>query len=120
MTSWIKKQARKYEQFVWAEPTTRRQCLEFAKDAYMMRNIMMQDQRLAQLKDLIMGIFLYYYFLARRLRYKPCDAAAYAMSWVKWWKPNEIGKSGNSPSLPYIGIDNRYKYTLEGWKYANT
>ena len=42
MLTWIKKQARKYEQFVWAEPVTRRQCLEYAKAAYMMRNIMMQ------------------------------------------------------------------------------
>lgn len=43
MISWIKRQARKYEKFQWAEPVTRRQCIEHAREAYMMRNIMMQD-----------------------------------------------------------------------------
>lgn len=43
MLKWIKHQARKYEAFSWAEPVNRRQCLVMAKDAYMMRNIMMLD-----------------------------------------------------------------------------
>lgn len=43
MIGWIKRQARKYESFHWAEPVTRKECVRMAREAYVMRNVMMAD-----------------------------------------------------------------------------
>lgn len=41
MLTWIKRTARKYEQFKWNDPVTRRECIEQAFDAWYMRNVNM-------------------------------------------------------------------------------